>query len=338
MSEYIYQTSSWQKFWTKVKDSNHQSSQFTVGNFTTKIYQYPWILKQKVWFLPACPVYLKDSFEGLEKEEVLREFLEFLNKLKQEAQKNKISILKFYLEPKLGGFLNIQNQAGLLNLLQKTNSKFWIKGSKSFMYEQIMQLQITDLKLPEKSFELNDNYLGEFFKINQNFWLERNKTIRNQTKRSLSNNWLIDNQKTTQNIELSYQILLETAQRQGFGLPSEEYFKELANQNFSHFWLLKNQSQEVVSTWIGLNLGSRLVNLYGGNRGASFTNFGPNYLHLAGIGLAKDLGLDYYDFGGYNKDETTAKFKDSYKGEIVTFPGNLNLGVSFLGKILSRFC
>lgn len=336
MSEYIYQTTGWQKFWTGVKDSNHKTKAITMGNFKLIVYQYPWILNQNIWFLPACPVYLKGNMKDLDKEQFLQEFLEFLRQLKQEAKKNKIAILKLYLEPDLANFLNIQKQTELLSLLEKTDSKFWFKGKKSFMYEQIMQLHIADLKLPKKYFELSDNYLAEFFKINADFWLERNKTIRNQTKRSLQNNWLIDDQKTPSNIVQSYQILLETSHRQGFELPPKKYFEQLANQDFSYFWLLRNQNQEVVSTWIGLNLGNRLVNLYGGNRSTSFTNFGPNYLHLAGIGLARFLGLAYYDFGGYNKTETTAKFKDNYKGEILTFPGNVNFGVSFFGKLLSR--
>lgn len=337
MSKYIYQTTQWQNFWLKTKDQKHFCADFNSHNFEIKFYQYPWILNQKIWFLPAGPVYQK-PLEPSKKDQILTDLAGFLRDLKDFAKKNKISVLKLYFDWEFSHFMDLKSQLGGLTLLKKLDSKFWVKGRKSFMYQQIMQLPVDELKIQSSEFNLNNDFLSNFFKSNQNFWLQRNKTIRNQTKRSLSNNWNLETLKSPENIQESYEILLQTSTRQGFNIPSKEYFMELSGQDFSHFWLLKNSQQKAVGCWIGLGLQDRLVNLYGGNTPESFVGFGPNYLHLAGLALAKHLNFEYYDFGGYNQTETTAKFKDGYKGEVVNFVGNLNLGVGLLGKVLSLFC
>jgi lipid II:glycine glycyltransferase (peptidoglycan interpeptide bridge formation enzyme) len=195
------------------------------------------------------------------------------------------------------------------------------KSYKSIQFLETMTLdlspvidtQIPDLSLPS---------LRDFYTQNQNFWSSTNQTVRRYTKKSLSQPWHTSAAKSEQNFAAFYEVYTQTKDRQNFAIQPRSYLYKLFQKEWCKCIILSSdQTGKAECVWLGIESDKTLTYLFGGNTDYSFSHQGQYLAHLVAVQQASQLGLDYYDLGGYNKALGFGKFKEGYKGQIRSFYG-----------------
>lgn len=131
-----------------------------------------------------------------------------------------------------------------------------------------------------------------------------------------------------------YKLLMETAGRGNFRLHPQNYYWEI----WEH--LHKNNLKVLIAEYNGKPLacmlltlfGSTAIYLHGGSSNANKDVMAPYVLHWEAMKTAKNLGLQYYDFGGVAPEGQAdhswsgiSRFKRSFGGFELVFPGSYDV-------------
>lgn len=333
---YFLQTQEWAEFWLQSSnfEQNKKHSFYTVSssNHSIKkqekifIYEYPWQLKQKFWYIPK--LYLPDNSSDYK-----NDFQEILNKIDELADFHKPTFIKVDFDyqwlNKLEIFDNLANLDFVQKALKKTKKPY--KAELSIKNIQFLSTMTLDLDLIEskntKSFsnQYDLESLKQFWQFSEEFWKNTNQKTRRYSKKSLSKEWLIDTQKTTENFETFWRIYKETSKRQKFAIHSRIYTKMLFDQDFTRIIILRDFDNLPQCVWFGQISDQTLTYLYGGNSEESFEKYGQYLCHIVAIKIGVDNHLKFYDLGGYNPSLGFGKFKEGYKGEIRNFLGPIDI-------------
>lgn len=106
---------------------------------------------------------------------------------------------------------------------------------------------------------------------------------------------------TPADLELFYNLLLETARRHGFGIHTPEYFQMahrlLNGEGRGAILLAEREGQVLAGHWVSA-WGPELVNLYGASRGEGQKHRPTYLLHWEGMRWGKAHGCTRYDLWG----------------------------------------
>lgn len=336
-SPYLYQQESWEEFWLATKDKKHECFEInaTSSNITLSgiVYSYPWHFNQQIMHLPGGP-FIQNNLQNndleIDIEELKDLLILFFAKISSVATQKQILSLTVDLDPYITYLLKKDDSFDFITWLKsKSNQNIGVPviSSKNFLFEKVALIDLDNLKAPSELDSTKNIFdsLGSFFEDNSDYWLSVSETARKQTRNSLKQDLIISTLKNQENIDVFYEVLEKTAQRQKFSIQPKDYFSDLINQNFAHLLIVKSLDQKVSNVWLGLEVNNSLINLFGGNVLDTEVRNGNNFSHLYGMYIAKKLNKKFYDLGGYDPKGSTAKFKNSYKPQIINFGGHFDL-------------
>jgi Acetyltransferase (GNAT) domain len=333
---YFLQFTDWTKFWERVNGGEHKVLQFEVSSesftLSTAVYQYPWYLGQKFWYVAKGGV-LKDlktgrinNWSDIESQDLEKLFWELNQKIHNQAKLQGICNIKADWEEGLTNRLGLENNLDLLKFYKTSYSGAKI-SNKIIQYLQTMTLDMT--LIPQgKAFDLSQ--LLEFYDYSKPLWNTTNSNVKRYTKKSLTLGWQISTAKTDEDFEAFWQVYSATKDRQAFVTQTKEYTRQLFDQDFSRIIVLRNADGEPCCVWQGIVFGNTFVYLSGGNNQFSFDNYGQYLMHLVAVWMGYCEGLEVYDLGGYDKTKGFGRFKENYKGQIRTFLGDIDIPVDKL--------
>jgi lipid II:glycine glycyltransferase (peptidoglycan interpeptide bridge formation enzyme) len=312
MTDFL-QSSQWSKFW---QESNNPKNHRIIRRNGIIVYEYPWLLGFKFWYLPRTNLDLNNP-EDQQKFE----------KIKNLAQKDsKIIFLQFGLD---ASFSQKYQDLETLKLELESNLKEKLVISrKKLQWCKTSILDLNDLILPNENLDLENltvASLQDFLAKNTEFFKQRNENVRRYTKKSLTSSFQVISQKTTANFEKFYTLMQQTATRQGFFLHPKDYYKALFEKDFSYLFLLEDENGQPQSAWFGVYLEQTLVYLYGANSENSLAHKGQYLDHLIALWLGKSLNAQFYDLGGVEETKGYGQFKLNYHGKLINYWGELDL-------------
>lgn len=351
--KYFFQSQKWVDFAAPALGTGHQILEFRQNLSESDlaldvfVYQYPWHLKQKLWYIPRFPGFNQDfaiAFNKLDKSnlnlssqvqaDLKRAFIKLIRKVILQAKSNGVTFLKVDFDDQICSLININSTHELLQFLKSQGVEQQVKiSSKIIQYTATMTLDLQQLEnlQPQAqtkhigSLDLLTEGLKNFYEKNSKYFLTWEKNTRRLTKHALDKNWQVSISKTQENFEAFYNLLKQTSLRQNFGIQPKKYLLNLFNQDFSRIIVLKDTQNIVQAAWFGIVTEQTLTNLYAGNSQISLKDNGQYLMHLAAIKLAMDEKLRYYDMGGYNPKLSFGKFKDGYKGNVRFFYGPVDI-------------
>lgn len=178
--------------------------------------------------------------------------------------------------------------------------------------------------------------IAKFLIDTNSFWLQRSKDIRNSNRRALKSKWVIQSNyqsNVSQDVfDDWYEIYVQTAKRQQFNPHPKAYMFAQWQLPYSRafvLYLLDDDGHSTpVSCWLGYLHNTMLTYLHGGNLETGFASFSQYLAHVIAFMIAYNESCNMYDLGGYISGTGFAQFKDKYKGEIVYFPGPIDITTS----------
>ncbi|HEV8601481.1 MAG TPA: peptidoglycan bridge formation glycyltransferase FemA/FemB family protein [Patescibacteria group bacterium] len=131
-----------------------------------------------------------------------------------------------------------------------------------------------------------------------------------------------------------YQLLLETAGRNGFKLHPQNYYWQAVETMFPRYLkilIAEYQGKPLAGMLLSL-FGDTATYLHGGSASSMKEAMAPYLLHWEAIKLSKSMGLSLYDFGGVTANASQdhawvglSRFKKGFGGFEVVFPGAFDL-------------
>ncbi len=327
---YITQTQEWAEFWREAVGEHHvfHNIHKLVGSieFSAFVYQYPWHFNQCFLYVPRGPII---SYKGKKpsQSELSNALSVFTSDLVQLAKKQNSTFIKWDGAYQLADEMSILNNEQFLTnisqFLAPNGQSSYIKtvsqiSTKSLQYLSTMILNVSSIS------HVQDQTLTDFYQTNKSFWLQTNENIRRYTKKSLQSGWIVDIDLTPENFEKFWSIYQLTASKHKFGTHSKSYFETFSKQPFARIITLSDE-EGVQSVWLGAEMNGVLYYLYGGNTEISFKKYGQYFIHLIATQLCGKNNLHSYDLGGYDGGKGFGKFKEGYRGEIITFLGPVDI-------------
>jgi Acetyltransferase (GNAT) domain len=303
------------------------------------VYQYPWYLGQKFWYVAKGGVLSQKPIKDNDKTRIKNKmqnrwsdisqsdledlFWQLNQELHNQAKQQAVCYIKADWEEGLTQKLGLENNLDLLSFYKTKYSGVKI-SNKIIQYLQTMTLDLS--VIPQRqAFDLGQ--LSEFYEYSKPLWNVVNSNVKRYTKKSLTLDWQISVDKTDENFEAFWQVYSQTKDRQAFVTQSKEYTKRLFDQDFSRIIILRNGAGEPCCVWQGIVFGDTFVYLSGGNNQFSFDNYGQYLMHLVAVWLGYCEKLNVYDLGGYDKTKGFGRFKENYKGQVRTFLGDVDIPV-----------
>ena len=346
---YFLQTTEWAEFWKSVNPIGHKffwhksdieiSKSDETENITTcetLIYEFPWHLGEKFWYLPKFPLLKQENWENLPSQTIKNLLTIHLKEIVEEAKKTGIAFVKLDVEEGLTHAIGFENNDQLLLFIRENIDQKSQIATKKIQFLQTITLDIRNIpnqnlnnifETKEKNGSFPVDVLTQFWQECQDFWKATNTNVRRYTKKALSAEWKISTAKTQENFEKFMDVYNQTKERQNFVIHSREYMQTLFEDKNIHIIILTDQQNIPQCVWFGKDWGNTLIYLFGGNTQYSFDNHGQYLMHLTAIYLAKTLSLDFYDLGGYESGTGYGKFKENYKGQLRTFLGPIDIPV-----------
>jgi Acetyltransferase (GNAT) domain len=339
---YFLQTEPWARFWKEVNPAGHNYFWYTtqIGDYklSTLIYDFPWFLGESFWYLPKFGILTGiggdiNKWSQIDKAALSNLLQKHLSEILSNASKKQKSFVKCDLDDGLANALEIQTPLELAQYLNSFQKQKAVISPKKIQYLQTITLNLASVPKQTES-ENNENFdienfaakdLSSYFEKSQEFWKTTNSNIRRYTKKVIDLEWKISISKSTQNFEDFWNVYNQTKDRQGFIIHPKSYVKALFDKPDSYIIVLKDSAGTPHCVWFGMKWNDALIYLYGGNTDYSFANYGQYLMHLTACFLATKLGLDYYDLGGYEPNTGYGKFKESYKAELRTFVGPIDI-------------
>jgi peptidoglycan pentaglycine glycine transferase (the first glycine) len=143
-----------------------------------------------------------------------------------------------------------------------------------------------------------------------------------------------------QDLEICHQLLTATSQRQGFPLPTGEYFLRmwrLLHPRGHLRMFLAEYEGEVLSSMLAIPFGDTVTFKFGGWSGRHGNRHPNELMHWVAMQTVKAEGFRYYDFESFDSGlaraildgeplsepqaRTVATFKLGFGGEVRVYPG-----------------
>jgi lipid II:glycine glycyltransferase (peptidoglycan interpeptide bridge formation enzyme) len=321
--EYFLQTKSWAKYWKKANLAGHEYFEFSSTNGLSGIvYQYPWQLGEKFWYVPKGPV----AKSKMNISDLTREFKELVDCIIDQAKKQNVAFIKWDFDDSFCEQIGYQNNSALLQDLKILFPGQELRKSKKILqYLKAMVLEPKIETLDQNFGKYDIETLSSFFLDTKAFWSTTNENIRRYTKKSLNQGWRVNIDKTPQNFEAFWQVYQSTSERQKFSTHHKSNMKVLFEQDFSRLIVLYDPQNQPQAAWMGLVSEQTLTYLYGGNTQLSFAGYGQYLVHLVAIKMLVTEDLKYYDLGKYDELHSYSAFKKGYRGEIREFLGPVDI-------------
>ncbi len=327
--KYFFQEEAWAGFW---KESNGQNHSYFLVNTTSEnlsalVYVYPWFLGESFAYAINIPSY-NHKIASISKETLIEEFKELIELILKESKEKGVAFVKFNLEDQFLNFVGYQSLefAECLKLVEQSRSGYrFVYPSKRIQYLGTMTLDLEFAFVAKNSVVKENTYeiskLKAFYEQSKDFWQNTNQNIRRYTKKVLDSKWIIDSNKTEENLQNFLEVYYATAKRQKFSIHLEDYYYKLFDQDFSRLIIVKDQDGRPQTVWFGIQTENTLTYLFGGNSIESFAHKGQYMTHLVAINYAVSQDLRFYDLGGYEAKYSFSDFKRGYRGEVREFPG-----------------
>lgn len=278
--------------------------------------------------IPGGPYLVDQQYDKVPAQELEALLIDFLKQCLEISKTREAVALRINLDPWYAKRLGLSSFDDLLTFFQSSNATqsigLPVKSLGRLMFPAIATVDISDLKTPSDNHPSQQS-LQQFIEDNKDFWLSKSETTRKQSRRSLKGDFRITTEVNQDSLQAAYRLMENTAERQGFKVPSYDYFVTMSTEPFFHLALIQDMKGETHTAWIGIQHGETLTNQYAGNDDFGFKNFFPNLSHVYGMYLAKTLGCTTYDLGGYDSESGPMRFKDGYKPEILNFVGGVDL-------------
>lgn len=171
------------------------------------------------------------------------------------------------------------------------------------------QTAILNLNVPE------DEILRKMHsKTRYNIRLAKRKGVITQESKSLESFW---------------SLLKQTAQREKFRLHIFSYYKELLDCGFTKLYIAKYKNK-VLAAHLIIFFNRTAFYVHGGSSREFRQVMAPHLLHWHVIKEARNKGYKFYDFWGIDEKKWPGftKFKMSFGGEKVVYPGTFDLPLS----------
>ena len=335
LSPYFLQTLSWVKFWKKASNKNHDYKLFEDQNYYTFVYEYPWKLKQKFWYIPKGPILKKSrnltnntnqSNNQDYKLDYKLELKNFLEQIIKEAKQNNICFIKIDFDDTLTKALDYKSIDDYFNYLKQSfPCLLIINKSKKIQY---LQATVCDLSHQPKQ-DLESDNLVTFYENNQPFWSKTNQQVKRYTKKILkefeSGKYSYSFEKSDANFQAFWEIHDSTTKRQQFSTQPKEYLHQMMLEEFGTICVIYNKDNQPASVFLGVMLDGCLYYILGGNSENGMKERTQYLLQAVVIRHARLNQCNYYDMGGYSEGSGYSIFKDGYRGEFREFLGPIDL-------------
>jgi lipid II:glycine glycyltransferase (peptidoglycan interpeptide bridge formation enzyme) len=353
---YFVQNPDWVSFWVKANNKLnpskiHKSYYFENNLLETQVFEYPFWLGKKFWYISKGPVFKKEidlnklynDSEYVDKQ-TQNAFIELIKTIYNKAKAEKIAFIKFDFDDSLSEQMNCQSLSEYKLLLESVNLDPRISSRKI----QFLTSTYNFIDWSKGKSEIKTDTLFNFYNSTIDiFWSKCNEKIRRYTRKVLNlknekneSFWLVDTEKSALNFEKFYQIHIETTKRQNFPTQPRAYLEELFYQDFNKIIIISDQNGTPHCVWLGILLNHQLVYLLGGNTDLAFKNWAQYLVHVKALEICYKNGICFYDMGGYDAEAGYGQFKDGYKGEKRVFIGVLDIVISswyyFIVQIINQ--
>jgi hypothetical protein len=321
--EYFLQTHIWADYWKNANLAGHEYYEFGAeSGLYFIVYEYPWQLGEKFWYLPKAPVVRVD----IDRAELKDKFVSLVKTVLEAAKKQNIAFVKWDFDDTFCRQMGYMDNAQLLHDLKILLSGLDLRKSNKVL--QYLKAMVLEPKI-EKSEKSNGKYdmetLSSFFSDSKSFWSTTNENIRRYTKKSLTMGWQVSVAKTKRDFEAFWQVYQSTSGRQQFFTHRLSNLEQLWSQDFSRLIVLYDSKDQPQAVWMGMISEQTLTYLYGGNTQQSFTSYGQYLIHLVAIKMMVEEQLRFYDLGKYDELHGYSAFKKGYRGEIREFLGPVDI-------------
>ncbi len=133
----------------------------------------------------------------------------------------------------------------------------------------------------------------------------------------------------SENIDFFWDLLKQTTKRENFKSYTFAYYQKLLDCSFTKLYLAKYKNK-VLSAHLIIFFNKTAFYVHGGSSREFRQVMAPHALHWHVIKKAKEQGYKFYDFWGIDEKKWPGftKFKMSFGGERVIYPGTFDLPLS----------
>lgn len=141
----------------------------------------------------------------------------------------------------------------------------------------------------------------------------------------------------SEDIEIFWNLLKQTTQRENFKSHPFSYYQKLLNCEFTKLYIAK-YNNKILSAHLIIFFNQIVFYVHGGSSREFRQAMAPHLLHWHVIKRAKNMGYKFYDFWGIDEKKWPGftKFKISFGGEKIVYPGTFDLPLSKFWYTLYR--
>lgn len=322
---YFLQTRDWLDFWKQASGSGHDFQLFEKGCLQAYIYEYPWHLGQKLWYLPKAPVLVDSQY--CDKESIERNFQQLIQQVIEQAAKSSISHIKIDFDDTISNLIGLHTPKDFESYLRLKMPN--LKNQLNLKARKIQYLQCTVCKIKDLIKPEADQNLVDFYNNTGEFWATTSERVRRYSRKTLKlleeGRYTVSTDKSEDNFAAFWKVHKHTADRQGFGTQSLEYLRQMCFSPMGRIIIIRDMEGRPQTVWLGVADSSTLYYLCGGNTDLALKEHLQYLLHIAALKLARLNGLQYYDMGGYDPKSGYGQFKDGYRGRLREFVGPVDI-------------
>jgi peptidoglycan pentaglycine glycine transferase (the first glycine) len=158
----------------------------------------------------------------------------------------------------------------------------------------------------------------------------------------------IRKQKSENSVEIFWDLLQETAHRDGFRVHQRAYYERMLMIPWVELWIAEYEGMSLAAG-LWASFGQTVTYLHGASSSEHRNIMAPYALHWEAIRNAKIHGFKRYDFWGIQSNVSSFKFqvssswagmtrfKKGFGGEVVDYPGTFDLPLSPIWYSIYRF-
>lgn len=202
------------------------------------------------------------------------------------------------------------------------------------------QTKYPKLKKAPRNYYIPHNFLMGLTQSEEELLAHMHSKTRYNIKVAQKHGVTITEETNAETLEKFIALQKETAQRQKFYLHPDSYYKtvfeKFHSQNAVRLLVAKHPEGQILSIWFLVLFKKTMTYLYGASSDEHRHMMANNLLAWHAMQLAKQLGMETFDFGGtlgLNADEKDPRygfhrFKEGFGGKHVSYVGTYDLVIS----------
>ena len=223
-------------------------------------------------------------------------------------------------------FSNNYNQESLDLLISKI--KFIAQKEKAFFFrlEPLKEIDFVSPKLRVPSVQPNQTAILDLNIPEDEILKKMHSKTRYNIRLAQKKGVIIQE---SENIDFFWDLLKQTTQRENFKSHPFSYYQKLLNCEFTKLYIAKYKNK-ILSAHLIIFFNKTAFYVHGGSSREFRQVMAPHLLHWHVIKKAKDMGYKFYDFWGIDEKRWPGftKFKMSFGGEKIVYPGTFDLPLS----------